>query len=653
MSTSIKITPTVETSATELKKRLSEEREQHELSGNQESHKLTEVQNVAQQLRLYLIEGQPLGAEAVSELFTRVEEMLIKTAQVTDIAPDTRKVVEDIGSLVVTAKQMERNKGITDRLQRITEESQKAVECMRQSGMPRHAKKASEEAFDFVETWRPVFQLLIRSRDFRQLFVDSTRIARRIVSRQTKPIVEEAKHRFIEGQSVTTITATAKEDIKEKSKEETPITDDELEILLDEWQRVMVVLAQQPTYREGINRLFALFDMFRYSSKRDVVPGGTKTECHVRRAQLETEELVASFAGRETFDQWKSNLSQLIELFENNPEWNQYLTELRTFILSTRSEEEVKSDQFKQQSKNLANRARELLKQLKDENDVDNFLRSSEELMENIKNDDYVKLLRQQAGIISSDLSFVDTEGKVQVDFDMLSKLQSVLLPVLAEYFKYIPLPRIERYDSNREFWLDNIILCGYDIIPENIHFHLESESDLSMKSLESRGHTRLVIRLDKFRTELKNMKFFYKKKTFPELMDNGVVSFRIGGEGARLVLVFNVEKFHGDPQPHLTQGYADFHIRHMDIDFDKDTLTHDVLVPMITNLSKMDIQHEIERVVEKSLTGVIHKLGDQLTQTLSQVNRPFLSGLETAKETLKKSEMAQVYANRIEKLME
>jgi hypothetical protein len=128
--------------------------------------------------------------------------------------------------LVVTAKQMERNKGIAEKLQRIAEESQKAVESMKRMGGP-DAKKAAEGAVDFVETWRPVFQLLIRSRDFRQLFVDVTRIARRIVARQAKPIVEEAKQRFIEGQSVTTITETAKEEVKEKSKEDTPITDEE------------------------------------------------------------------------------------------------------------------------------------------------------------------------------------------------------------------------------------------------------------------------------------------------------------------------------------------------------------------------------------------------------------------------------------------
>jgi len=263
-----------------------------------------------------------------------------------------------------------------------------------------------------------------------------------------------------------------------------------------------------------------------------------------------------------------------------------------------------------------------------------------------------VKLLREQAGVITADLSYTDMEGKTVVDTDMLGKLQSVLLPTLAETLKYIPMPRIESHDKNREFWLDNIILCGYDIIPENIHFHLESDSDLSLKDLEAkRSHTHLVITLDKFRTELKNMNFYYKKKNFPELTDSGVVTFRIGGLGARLRMVFTVDQHTGDKVPRLTEGYADFHIRQMDIDFDKSTLTHDVLLPMMTNMWKLQIQNNIERAVEKNLTNTVQKLSEQLTQTLGAVNRPFTSGLEQARKTVKTSELAQVYQNRREKL--
>jgi len=629
-----------------------EKERERQLSGEQQSYKLREVQDVAQQLRVFLTEGQLPGPEVLTPVLLKAEELLTKIALRTDIDPETKHVIEDMSSLVITAKQMDRNKGIADRLQRIAEESQKAVEAMKRAGVSSQAKQATQEALDFASNWRPVFQLLSRSREFRQLFVDSLRIAKRIVARQASPIAEDAKERFVEGQSATTIAQTAKVEIKQKSDEEIPVSHEEEETLLNEWQGMFIILAQQPTYREGINRVFALFDMWRHTSREAIVPGGSQAETHARRIQQETEDLVASFAGREALDKWKSSLWQLMDLFDKNPQWSQYLTDLKNFILSTQSEEQVRSEEFKQKSRDLAHRGRDLAKELKDRSEVDNFLNSSEQLFDNIKNDEYVKVLREQAGIVSSDLSYVNTEGKLTVDTDMLSKLQSILLPTIAESLKYIPMPRIESHDSHREFWLDNITLCGYDIIPENIHFHLESDSDFSMKDIKTKeSYTHLVITLDKFRTELKNMTFFYKKKTFPVLTDSGVVTFRIGGDGARLKLVFTVQQNSGEKMPRLTEGYADFHIRHMDIAFDKSTLTHDVLLPMMSNMWKLQIQNQIEKVVEKNLTNMVQKLSDQMTQTLTEVNRPFWSGLEMARKAVKKSEVGQIAQNRREKL--
>jgi hypothetical protein len=649
------MTSTIGTKNVEVKlatKEHEEKERERQLSGEQHSYRLREVQDLATQLRSVLTEGQLPGPEVLTPVLLKAEEMLAKFQLRTDLEPETRQIIEDIAALVVTAKQMDRNKGISDKLQRIAEESQKAMEAMKRSGVSADTKRASQEALDFINNWRPVFQLLSRSRDFRQLFVDTLRIARRIISRQTEPIAQDVKERFVEGQSATTIAQTAKQQMKEKSNEETPLTDEEEESLLNEWQGMFILLAQQPTYRQGLNHMFNLFDMWRNTSREAVIPGSTQVETHTRRIAQETEELVAAFTGRECLEKWKSSMWALMDLFKQNPEWNQYLTDLKNFILSTQSEEQVKSEEFKHKSKELAHRGRDLAQQLKDRTEVDNFLDCSEELMENIKRDEYVKLLSEQAGIIRADLSYVDMEGKAQIDTDILSKLQTVLMPVLAETLKYIPMPKIESHDSKREFWLDNITLCGYDIIPENIHFHLESDSDLSLKDLEAkRSHTHLVITLDKFRTELKNMTFYYKKKTFPVLTDSGVVTFRIGGDGARLKMVFTVEQHTGDKYPRLTEGYADFHIRQMDINFDKSTLTHDVLVPMMSNMWKLQIQNEIEKAVEKNLTTVVQKLSEQLTTTLSEVNRPFLSGLEEARKAVKKSDIAQVYANRREKL--
>jgi len=45
--------------------------------------------------------------------------------------------------------------------------------------------------------------------------------------------------------------------------------------------------------------------------------------------------------------------------------------------------------------------------------------------------------------------------------------------------------------------------------------------------------------------------------------------------------------------------------------------------------------------------------IGEQLTEALSQINRPLLGGLETVRQVIKQSEVGQVYEKRREKLME
>jgi hypothetical protein len=320
------------------KEQLDKERE-CQLSGEQEAHRGREAQNIAQQLRLFLIEGQTPNTEALSDLLLKSEELLSKSAQRTDLDDETRKTIEDISSLLVTAKQMERNKGIADRLQRIADESQKAVEAMRRGGASIETRKATEQAVNFVNTWRPVFQLLIRSREFRQLIIDLLNVVKKIVSRQSD-ILEDVQQKFVEGGSGQEMLQTAKQDIKEK-KDTQQMTDQEWEALLDQFQRVLVVLAKEPTYREGINGLFNLFDMFRNTSPQ-TLPGGIQAETHARRAKQETEDLLACFAGKENLDQFKFHLRKLIDLFNNNPEWNQYLNDLKDLNLSSKSEEELR-----------------------------------------------------------------------------------------------------------------------------------------------------------------------------------------------------------------------------------------------------------------------------------------------------------------------
>jgi len=162
--------------------------------------------------------------------------------------------------------------------------------------------------------------------------------------------------------------------------------------------------------------------------------------------------------------------------------------------------------------------------------------------------------------------------------------------------------------------------------------------------------HSHLVIELDHLLTEFKDVEFYYKKKTFPEISDSGRVTFRVKGQGAKLVLTYKVVQSPEDNVTRIMEGYADFNINEMDIVFDKSTLKHDVLVPMLTKMFKKQIRSQIERQVEVNLTGFMIKLGELITGSITRVNRPFLSGIDAARRAVKTS---KVYEKKKEKLVE
>jgi len=459
--------------------------------------------------------------------------------------------------------------------------------------------------------------------------------------------MDDLSQRFIEGESAQGIKETAK--IHRDQNVDLSMTDEEWEYLQDEIQTVMAILARNPEYHDAINRLFTLLDIFNSNMNETLPANSAEIEPHALKAKKETEELVASFTGIETLKEFKIRLRRLFLAFNNDPELQRYFGEMKTFILSSKSEEEVRSEAFKQRSRELIQRGRYLIDKSKDRSEVDNFIAISNVLMENIKNDEYVKELRTRAGIVRSDLTFTDTEGRTNIDMDMLVKLQHVLMPVLAETFKKIQIPRIESSDKRLDFWVDNIVLCGYDIFPDNIKFHIERDSELSIRDIEPKGsHTRLVIHLDKLRTEIKNIEFYFKRKTFPSISDSGLVTFRIPENGAHLGIFFTLEDRPGESHPRLTEGYADFSIHKMDIEFDKSTLKHDVLLPIATTVMKPIIQSKIEKAVETNLTNILQQLGDRLTLALGELNRPsFFPNM--VKDTIKSSEPAQVLAQRKE----
>jgi len=296
-------------------------------------------------------------------------------------------------------------------------------------------------------------------------------------------------------------------------------------------------------------------------------------------------------------------------------------------------------------------KGRGLIEKYRYADELNDFLNSADKLMENINNDECVSLLKHHAGIVVSDLSYTDAAGKTHLDTDMLNKIRSIIVPIIADTLKYIPIPRIEDTDEYRDYWLDNIVLCGYDAVPEKVRVQIETDSELNVRDIEvKKSYTRLVLTLKEIKTELKDMDFYYKRKSFPEMTENGKFTLRLGGDGASLVIDFNIEQSSGKA-PVLTDGKATFNIHQMDIIYDKSSLTHALITPMITSMLKKSIQKNIEITVENTLQKLIDNIGNRLTEALAEVNRPLTSRLDFVKQTIMGTEIGQTFEKRREKL--
>jgi hypothetical protein len=377
-----------------------------------------------------------------------------------------------------------------------------------------------------------------------------------------------------------------------------------------------------------------------------------KNLTHVQNLKEETKGLVAEFSGREALDRFLRSARKLATSIGNDEGAKDYLKDLKEFILDTRDPNHVKSEEFTQQCRGLIKRGRKMVSRMRNNDQVDLFLNCGEVLINNITNNELITTLRERAGILVRDLTYEDHEGNRHLDTNLLGKLRQIIVPILAEALKYIPIPVISDKNDKQAVVVENIVLCAYDIIPENVYVHLESDSWLSLLELEAQKmHHSLVISLRNFHTEVKDIKFDYKRFSFPKLKEHGIVSVRLTGRGASVTIGFNIDQRSDDVVPKFTAGKVDFAIDKLDIEFDRSTLNHDVLVPLITSMFKRSIIGAIERGVEKNLSSAINNLGGRLAESLGETEPRFVRQLHHMTDTVKRGEFARTYRHRHEKL--
>lgn len=312
----------------------------------------------------------------------------------------------------------------------------------------------------------------------------------------------------------------------------------------------------------------------------------------------------------------------------NDPELDRFSEDVREYFRSVLDNPElIESDDFYDQGYKLLERGRDIMEKYRHDDMFIAIFERARMLIEEVKNDDALNLLKNRSGAFFGNFVYQDAANNTRLDMELLDKIRANLVPFLASRIQEIPLRRVEIKDADYEYLIfdDLRLTISEKLLPEQIKFHFENFTDISIRSDDpSTSTTRVSFSVANLKPKFENFYFSMKKKSAPALEDEGRMSARVKGDGLNIRGRFILKR---DPKTGalLSDQKISCKIGRLQIDILK--AKHDVLLPMATFFFGNYIKRKAEEIIEETLTQTFLGYGDILNaQVFSKL--PTVEGL-------------------------
>jgi hypothetical protein len=196
---------------------------------------------------------------------------------------------------------------------------------------------------------------------------------------------------------------------------------------------------------------------------------------------------------------------------------------------------------------------------------------------------------------LTRDLLF-DSEGSLKFKPHLWNDIRKVILPQLIEQVRYVPIPRIEYTDDSLDLVVENLTLQGRNLFPNIIEMEAHNFIKFSpYDAITDDYNHHMTLSLHQMQADMRDVAFYYHKKTGIKISDSGLADVLLGGEGLNAVIhlvsskrdrssVFSVQDVH------VKVNTLKFSIRDSKHDF-----LYKTLRPLATGLIKRQIQKAIK----------------------------------------------------------
>jgi hypothetical protein len=377
-----------------------------------------------------------------------------------------------------------------------------------------------------------------------------------------------------------------------------------------------------PQFQTGLNALIQTFrDLERYSRKMSKSTDRAKLKLgNADKFYAEARALIEPYAPNKSMDSILENFRILMQDLRSNEEGKQYFRDIRDFLSTTMQSPEYMDDETATlMIEDFIDRGRDMMSDYRRRSETRRLLDDIKTLYYNIANDPTLLNLKQKTQTLLEDFMYQDANGKLAFNTELITDMRTVFVPILLETLDRVPLPIIEGTQKKMDFRVENLIFSAYDLLPENIQVKVKNEGQFNFanKVGPRLNYSTVKFKVNNLKTKMTDIKFWFRRHTFPKLEDYGTVDVGLAGSGMTLKIKTMLRSTSTTPKFSITQVKC--FIDRLDIHFHKDAK-----YDWLENFGAKLFRKRIKRSIEIQIENKIREYGLRIERGLNKMMKKY-----------------------------
>lgn len=488
--------------------------------------------------------GEAPSNAVLADSLERTKDALEEQKRMAPLNERGQRLVDDTRDIIDSTERLLLEKNRDEKFQRLfyhTKEAGRSLGDNRTLG----SFTTSPELKETLQQARELAMFLVTSSEFRAILMDAIKLFQNILSSTRERLRDDT---YTQGSTMDTAQRVV-QDIQYDVYSGRVLPDEQRRAFAERFRILLQRLAAKPEFRKAIKNMFSLADQWR-STFYERQTGIDYTRFNL--VKQDVQEIIEEFTGKGSLDLLFKHLNKLYKELIYDEYAQAFFKDARYFIIeSLKYPETLGREDRIYQSQELVRRGREILLSERYKYQFTKIFEITKVLLENVKRDPIASELTSKIYKFGQDM-IMNEEGKPDMGVlaQSVEQLKYILVPVLRKQLEYVPVPRITGSDPRYDFSVENLVFYGGELIPDAIDVQMNNELKMNVRRLAAdKTRSSIILKIKDMKTRCTDVKFWYRRKTFPRIEDYGLVDIdMLGGRGISIKIVWKLHALGNEP---------------------------------------------------------------------------------------------------------